>query len=87
MTNQHGREPTRHGRREVRYTKTFRKDLEIAKSHRKCNVAELQRVMETIERNEPLDKKYKDHALRGRYPDQKGGHTDCRECHVCTTGC
>lgn len=39
--------------------------------------------METIERRETLDPKYCDHSLRGRYPDQKGGNTDCRECHVC----
>lgn len=38
--------------------------------------------MKAIEVREVLDEKYKDHHLLGRYPDQRGGHTDCRECHT-----
>lgn len=39
--------------------------------------------MKCIEERKPLDAKYLDHFLEGRYPDQKDSHTDCRECHVC----
>lgn len=73
---------TAHKKRAVKATSTFRKDLDRAKKHRKCDLAELKKVMGQIEAREPLDQKYKDHSLQGRYPDQKGGFTDCRECHT-----
>ncbi|MBS0438421.1 MAG: type II toxin-antitoxin system YafQ family toxin [Proteobacteria bacterium] len=68
--------------RVVYVTGAFRKDLKRAARHRKCNLSELQRVMEALESRHTLDAKYLDHALTGRYPDQKGGYTDCRECHT-----
>ena len=69
--------------RGIRYSKSFKKDLNRAGSHKKCNLAELKKVIQELASRRALDKKYLDHPLRGRYPDQKGGDTDCRECHVC----
>ena len=69
-------------KRVVHATSQFRKDLKRALKHRKCDVGELRAVMQAIETRKPLDAKYLDHLLTGRYPDQKGGHTDCRECHT-----
>lgn len=68
--------------RTVSNTSQFKKDLKTAKRHQKCDLAELRKVMKAIEDREALDSKYRDHPLSGRYPDQKGGQTDCRECHV-----
>ncbi len=70
------------GKRSIHATSQFRKDLKRAASHRKCNLAELKAVMQAIETRTPLEANHLDHALVGRYPDQKGGHTDCRECHT-----
>jgi len=70
------------GKRAVHVTSQFRKDLKQALKHHKCDLAELKAVMQAIENRAPLDAKYLDHALSGRYPSQKGGHTDCRECHT-----
>ena len=69
-------------KRSIHTTSQFRKDLKRAAAHRKCNLTELRAVMLAIEAYVLLDAKYLDHALTGRYPDQKSGHTDCRECHV-----
>ncbi len=68
--------------RQVRLAKSFRKDLKSAKSNVKCDLDALRAVMTSIEARKPLERKYLDHPLTGRYPEQKGGHTDCRECHV-----
>jgi|SRR5947208_555902 mRNA interferase YafQ len=69
--------------RVVKYTSQFKSDLKRAGSHKKCDPASLKRVMKEIESRGTLAAKLLDHPLRGRYPDQKGAHTDCRECHVC----
>lgn len=68
-------------KRAVRITSTFKRDLRKARSHVKCDVDELKVVMKKIENREPLDAKYLDHPLVGRYP-MPNGHTDCRECHA-----
>ena len=68
--------------RQIRYTKSFKKDLKRAASNVKCDLEVLRAVMTQIAARKTLDRKYLDHALSGRYPEQKGGHTDCRECHV-----
>ena len=70
------------GKRVVHATSQFRKDLKRALKHRKCDLGELKAVMQAIENRMSLDARYLDHTLTGRYPDQKGGHTDCRECHT-----
>lgn len=69
--------------REIRFTKTFKKDLARAASNRKCDLAELKKVISDIVSRKTLDKKYLDHPLQGRYPEHKSGNSDCRECHVC----
>jgi mRNA interferase YafQ len=68
--------------RSVRTTSAFRKDLDRAVNHRKCDVAQLHFVMACIEKRLPLDRKYLDHALHGRFPTQRSGQTGCRECHA-----
>jgi mRNA interferase YafQ len=69
--------------RNIEITSAFKKDLKKAKSHIKCDIETLKIVMQWIVQREPLPEKYLDHPLTGRYPNQKGGNTDCRECHVC----
>lgn len=68
--------------RTVFHTSAFKRDLKRAVKHRKCDPITLKKVMLALEQRLPLDAVYLDHALTGRYPDQKGGHTDCRECHT-----
>ena len=68
--------------RSGRITSAFKKDLKRAKSHRKCDVEELKRMMKLIENRQSIPEKYCDHFLIGRYPDRKDGQTDCRECHT-----
>ena len=55
-------------------SKQFRKDIERA-AKRGLDAELLNDVVQTLASEQPLDKKYKDHALTGRY---KG----FRECHV-----
>lgn len=68
--------------REVRRTSQFRSDLKGASHHRKCDFDSLADAMRKIANREPLPAERLDHPLRGRYPDRKGGDTDCRECHT-----
>lgn len=69
--------------RVVRQTSQFKSDMKRVGSHKKCDPAVLKRVMQDIVSRVTLAPNLLDHQLRGRYPDQKGGDTDCRECHVC----
>jgi len=69
-------------KRSVRTTSAFRKDLKRGLKHRKCDIAQLQFVMQCLESRVALDRKYLDHALTGRFPDQRAGQTGCRECHT-----
>lgn len=52
----------------------FRKDLKIAKK-RGLPLRKLERVVEMLAEQVPLDLKYRDHALIGSY-------ADFRECHI-----
>lgn len=70
-------------KRIVRLTSTFRRDLKKSRSHKKCDMNELKKVMKSIENRRTLGEKYQDHSLKRRYPGQRDGATDCRECHVC----
>jgi mRNA interferase YafQ len=81
MTETAGKSGT--GTRNIQITSAFKKDLKKAKSHVKCDLGELRTVMNMVASRMPLPPKYLDHPLTGRYPEQKGGNTDCRECHVC----
>jgi mRNA interferase YafQ len=55
-------------------TKKFEKDQEKAKKQNK-DFKELLKVMEKLLKEEPLDPKYKDHPLKGKW-------VGCRDCHV-----
>lgn len=68
--------------RAFHYTGQFKSDLKTAAKHRKCNIDSLRDTIQAIVDRKPLDAALKDHKLTGRYPDQRGGATDCRECHT-----
>jgi len=68
--------------RAIQYTGQFKSDLKAAAKHRKCNLKTLKDTMQAIVDHKALDAALKDHKLTGRYPSQKGGATDCRECHT-----
>jgi len=55
-------------------TKQFKKDVKNAKLANK-NTDLLAKVMRYLVKNKPLDRKHKDHKLRGNYQG-------CRECHI-----
>jgi mRNA interferase YafQ len=56
------------------YKKKFSKDFKkILK--RGNDMTKLEKVVDDLILNKPLDKKYLDHALKGEY-------SDCRECHI-----
>ena len=59
---------------EIRFTSQFKKDLKLAKKQGR-NTDKLFSVIEQLANGQPLEEKYRDHALTGNY---KG----CRECHV-----
>ena len=52
----------------------FKKDLKLAKK-RGCKIDRLQKVVNTLAKEQKLDKKYQDHGLTGKY-------LGFRECHV-----
>ena len=58
----------------VRYSAQFRKDFKLAKK-RGLPLGELKDVLETLAAEKPLDEKYCDHALKGKY-------VSFRECHI-----
>ena len=68
--------------RAVSWTSQFKSDYKGAKNHRKCDIDALQKAMSDIAKRIPLDASLKDHRLQGRYPNKRGGDTDCRECHT-----
>ena len=59
---------------DVRYTAQFKKDFERIKK-RGFPLHELKSVIEILAEEKPLDKKYRDHALKGQYDS-------FRECHI-----
>ena len=59
---------------EVRFTGQFKKDLKLSQKQGK-DVEKLFAVVEKLANGEPLDDKYRDHALTGDY-------NGCRECHI-----
>ena len=58
----------------VKYTTKFKKSLKLA-AKRGLKISLLEQVVVKIQNMEPLEDKYKDHELKGRY---KG----FRECHI-----
>lgn len=59
---------------EVIFTNQFKKDLKLAKKQGKT-LSKLLSVIELLANGEPLDMKYRDHALTGDY-------SGTRECHI-----
>ena len=55
-------------------TGKFKKSLKLAKK-RGLNISYMEKVVETLQQGLPLDEKYRDHELKGKF---KG----FRECHV-----
>lgn len=55
-------------------TTQFRKDIKHAKK-RGLNLKKLETILDTLQREEPLDEKHRDHALVGNY-------LGFRECHI-----
>lgn len=55
-------------------TTQFRKDIKRAKK-RGLNLKKLETILDTLQREEPLDEKHRDHALVGNY-------LGFRECHI-----
>ena len=58
----------------VTYKKTFEKDINRIKNSGK-DLEKLKVVAKCLANQEPLDKKYFDHPLKGNYKDR-------RECHI-----
>ena len=58
----------------LRTTTQFKKDYKLAKK-RGYNLDLLDKVLDTLLNEEPLEAKYHDHALTGNY-------TGFRECHI-----
>lgn len=61
-------------RYDVKFTSQFKRDLKLSRKQGK-DTESLFAVIERLANGEPLDAKYRDHALTGNY---KG----CRECHI-----
>ncbi len=59
---------------EAFFKKKFKKDLKRIQKQGK-DAGKLKNVMEHLINQNPLDKKFLDHPLKGEY-------TDCRECHI-----
>ena len=60
--------------RRIFYTTQFKKDLKRIRKQNK-DAAKLKAVIEKLAAGETLDKKYKDHPLRGNY-------AGVRDCHI-----
>lgn len=60
--------------RDIQASKQFKKDLKRVKKQGR-NLRELDDVVETLQRDQPLAEKYRDHALTGNYAGS-------RECHI-----
>ena len=59
---------------DIEFTGSFKKDIKRAKKQNK-DLDKLFEVIEVIANGEKLEKKYKDHTLKGKYEGS-------RECHV-----
>lgn len=59
---------------EIVQTKKFKKDFKKYQ-HNKKVIEELDNILDFLERQKSLSKKYKDHSLSGKY-------VDARDCHI-----
>ncbi len=60
----------------IEYQGQFKKDFKLAVK-RGCDIAELQKVISLLANEQPLPKKYRDHALIN-----SKNYKDVRECHI-----
>lgn len=60
----------------IKYTKEFKKSMKKVLKQGK-NIDKLLNVVDMLSNRQPLDPKYKDHAL---YNDKR--FKDCRDCHI-----
>ncbi len=60
----------------IKYTKEFKKSMKKVLKQGK-NIDKLLNVVDMLSNRQPLDPRYKDHAL---YNDKK--FKDCRDCHI-----
>lgn len=58
----------------VKYTSQFKKDYKLAKK-RNLDLDSLKIIVDKLTNDEPLDEKYRDHALGGDWKNY-------RECHI-----
>lgn len=58
----------------VKFTSQFKKDIKLA-GNRGKNLDELFSVIETLSNGMPLEERYRDHPLKGKY-------SAYRECHI-----
>ena len=61
--------------RELLYTGKFKKDFKTAKQQPEFDEDELNKVVSDLLQDIPLDEKYHDHPLHGKYEG-------ARECHI-----
>ena len=61
---------------DVRFTKSFKKDIQVLKKRGIYNFDELFCVIDLLRKGIHLPEKYKDHSLKGRE------FKDCRDCHI-----
>lgn len=62
--------------REIEYTRQFRRDIKRErKSYGQSLEDDLLAVIESLVKDEPLDQKFRDHALTGNWKDS-------RDCHI-----
>lgn len=61
--------------RKIEYTSQFKRDLKLA-NKRKKNLGLLQKIMESIAREEPLSQKLKDHILTGNWKNHRELHIE-----------
>lgn len=58
----------------IKQTSQFKKDLKAA-IRQNCDLNLLEQVIDKLAKQEPLDKKHRDHALTGKFKKY-------RECHI-----
>ena len=61
--------------REINYTTRFKKDVKVIKKQSFYDKELLEDIIKKLANDTPLEEKYRDHALQGKYAGS-------RECHI-----
>ena len=61
--------------REINYTARFKKDIKVIKKQSFYDKKLLEDIIKKLANDTPLEEKYRDHALQGKYEGS-------RECHI-----